>query len=72
MYEIRREAWSLYKYEDWGEGNHLTVKERLAALRLLKECKEAKFALLEKGYVVLNIKEMEQKPEDIQNIKISQ
>ena len=72
MYEIRREAWSLYKYEDWGEGNHLTVKEKLAALRLLKECKEAKFALLEKGYSVLNIKEMEQKPEDIQNIKISQ
>jgi hypothetical protein len=53
MDEIRREAWSLYKYEDGGEGNHLTVKEKLAALRLLKECNEAKFALLEKGYSVL-------------------
>ena len=24
MDEIKREAWSPYKYEDWGEGNHLT------------------------------------------------
>ena len=63
---------SLYKYEDGGEGNHLTVKEKLAALRLLKECNEAKFALLEKGYSVLDIKGMGQKLEDIQNIKISQ
>ena len=30
--------------------NHLTVKEKIAALRLLKECNEAKFALLEKGH----------------------
>ena len=72
MYEIRREAWSLYRYEDWGEGNHLTVKEKLAALMLMKECNEAKFALLEKGYSVLNIKGMEEKSKDIQNIKISQ
>jgi hypothetical protein len=71
MDEIKKEAWSPYKYGDWGEGNHLTVKEKLAALRLLEECNEAKFALLEKGHSVLNIKGMEQKLEDIQNIKIS-
>ena len=48
MDEIRREAWSLYKYGDWSQGVHLTVKEKIAALRLLKECDEAKFALLER------------------------
>jgi hypothetical protein len=59
MDEIRREAWSLYKYGDWSQGIHLTVKEKIAALRLLKECNEAKFALLEKGPSVLNVKGME-------------
>jgi Trp operon repressor len=68
MDEIRREAWSLYKYGDWSQGVHLTVKEKIAALRLLKECGEAKFALLEKGPSVLNVKGMEEKLEDIQNM----
>jgi hypothetical protein len=58
MDEIRREAWSLYKYGDWSQGIHLTVKEKIAALRLLKDCDEAKFALLEKGPSVLNVKGM--------------
>lgn len=44
MDEIRREAWSLYKYGDWSQGIHLTAKEKIAALKLLKECDEAKFA----------------------------
>ena len=67
MDEIRREAWSLYKYGDWGNGVHLTVKEKIAALKLLKECNEAKFALLEKGPSVLNVKGMEGRLEDIQS-----
>ncbi len=36
------------------------------------ECNESKFALLEKGPSVLNLKGMEEKLENIQNIKISQ
>lgn len=47
--EIRREVWSLFKYGDWSQGIPLTIKEKLAALRLLKGCNKAKFALLEKG-----------------------
>jgi hypothetical protein len=53
------------------QGVHLTVKEKIAALRLLKDCDEAKFALLEKGPSLLNAKGMEEKLENIQNIKIS-
>jgi len=67
--EIRREAWGLFKYGDWGNGIHLTVKEKIAALRLLKECNESKFALLEKGPSVLNVKGMEERLRDIQNRK---
>lgn len=69
MDEIRKEAWSLYKYGDWSQGVHLSVKEKIAALRLLKECDEAKFALLEKGPSVLNVKGMEEKLEGIQKYK---
>jgi len=64
MDEIRREAWSLYKYGDWSQGIHLTVKEKIAAL--LKECNEAKFALLEKGPSVLSVKGMEERLESMQ------
>jgi hypothetical protein len=42
------------------------------ALKLLKECNEAKFALLEKGPSVLNLNAMEEKLEDIQIQRISQ
>ncbi|MGB7884734.1 MAG: hypothetical protein WBL44_18605 [Nitrososphaeraceae archaeon] len=56
-----------YKYGDWSQGVHLTVKEKLATLKLLKECNEAKFALLEKGPSVLNVKGMEEKLYNILN-----
>jgi hypothetical protein len=72
MDEIRREAWSLYKYGDWSQGVHPTVKEKIAALKLLNECNQGKFALLEKSPSVLNVKGMEQKLEEIQNNQISQ
>lgn len=64
--EIRKETWNLYKYGDWSQGVHLIVKEKLAALRLLKECNEAKFTLLEKGPSVLNLKGMEGRLDNIQ------
>jgi hypothetical protein len=72
MDEIRREAWSLYKYGDWSQGVHLSVKEKIAALKLLKECNEAKFALLEKGPAVLNLKAMEEKLDNIQSEQMGQ
>ena len=38
------------------------------ALRLAKDCSEAKFALLEKGPSVLNMKGMEEKLQSIQSL----
>jgi len=70
MDEIRKEAWSLYKYGDWSQGVHLSVKEKIAALRLLKDCNEAKFTLLEKGPSVLSVKQMEENLENIQSKQI--
>jgi hypothetical protein len=72
MDKIRREVWSLYKYGDWSQGTHVSVKEKITALKLLKECNEAKFPLLEKGPSVLNMKAMEEKLEDIQIQRVDQ
>jgi hypothetical protein len=71
MDEFRKEAWNLYKYGDWAQGVHLTVKEKIAPLKLLKECNEARFALLEKGPSVLNVKGMEEKLDDIQTKELT-
>jgi hypothetical protein len=70
MDEIRREAWSLYKYGDWSQGVHLTVREKIAALKLLKECGEAKFSLLERGPSVLGVKGLEERLESMQGKQI--
>jgi hypothetical protein len=72
MDEIRREACSLHEYGDWSQRTHLTVKEKIAALRLLKEYNEAKFALLERGPSILNVKAMKEQLQDIQTQQISQ
>jgi hypothetical protein len=61
----------VYKYGDWSHGVHLTVKEKIAALKLLKECNEAKFALLEKGPSVLNVKGMEERIDDIRTKELT-
>lgn len=53
-------------------GIQFTVKEKLVALRLLKECNETKFALLEKSPSVLNVKGIEEKQMDIQSQQIGQ
>lgn len=66
-----QKPWSRYKYGDWSQGVHLTLKEKIAALELLKECNEAKFALLERGPSVLNVKGMEEKLDHIQSQRIS-
>jgi hypothetical protein len=41
-------------------------------LKLLKECNEAKFALLERGPSVLNLKGMEERLDSIQTIQLRQ
>jgi hypothetical protein len=65
--EVRREAWRLHKYGRFYEGIVVSTMEQIMALRLAKDCSEAKFALLEKGPSVLNMKGMEEKLQSIQS-----
>lgn len=48
--EIRKETWNLYKYRIYdGNGTPIPIKDKVSLLKLLKECDEARFALLEKS-----------------------
>ena len=62
---IRREGWSLYKYGDWNQGVHLTVKEKIGRSKIAEGCNEVKFALLERGPSILNVKGMKEEIADI-------
>jgi hypothetical protein len=66
MDEIRREARDLQIWR-LEPRVHLTAKEKIAVLRLLKECNEAKFTLFEKDLTALNVKGMEEKLVDIKS-----
>jgi Trp operon repressor len=53
--EAKREAWRIYHHNN----NEVSVKEKLAALKLIVEAHEARFKLLSDGPSVLAIKSLE-------------
>ena len=59
--EVKREAWRIY------HNNEVSVKEKLAALKLIVESNEAKFKLLSEGPSVLAIKSLEERLNKIES-----
>ena len=57
MEEVKRKAWAAYRSDD----SSLKQKDKLLALKLIKECEEAKFSLLESGPSVMNLKLLEER-----------
>jgi transposase len=57
MEEVKRKAWEAYRSDDYS----LKLKDKLLALKLIKECEEAKFSLLESGPSVMNLKSLEER-----------
>jgi hypothetical protein len=57
MEEVKRKAWEAYRSDD----SSLKLKDKLLALKLIKECEEAKFSLLESGPSVMNLKSLEER-----------
>ena len=64
--EVKRKAWSLFKYE------LLNSKDKLLALKLIKECDEAKFALFKDGPSIMNLKALEERLNKIESGQINQ
>jgi IS30 family transposase len=53
--EIKRKVWEMFR------NNSLSEKDKLLALKLLKECDESKFALFKDSAVVMNLKSLEER-----------
>jgi hypothetical protein len=53
--EAKRQAWELFRT------GKLTPKDKLAALKLIKECNEGMFSLFKDGPSILNVKILEQR-----------
>src|SRR5215217_6080051 len=53
--EVKRKAWEMFR------NNMLSEKDKLSALKIIKECDEAKFSLFKDGPSVMNVKALEER-----------
>ena len=67
--EVRRKGWEIFK----GQNNsNLTPKDKLLALKVIRECNEAKFALFKEGPSIMHIKSLEERLQNIESRQINQ
>ena len=65
--EVRRKTWELLKDDEL-----LTPKDKFSALKIIKECNEAKFSLFKEGPSVMNLKSLEERLNKIESGQINQ
>jgi hypothetical protein len=63
--EVKRYAWSMFKNEQLGH------KDKLSVLKLIKECDEAKFTLFKDGPAIMNLKSLEERLDKIESGQIN-
>ncbi len=56
--EVRRKGWEIFKGEN--SNNNLTPKDKLLALKVIRGCNEAKFALFKEGPSIMHLKSLEE------------
>jgi hypothetical protein len=66
--EVKRRGWNIFN----GMNNNLTTRDRLLALKLIKECNEAKFALFKEGPTIMQVKSMEERLAHIESRESNQ
>jgi DNA-binding transcriptional ArsR family regulator len=69
--EVRRKTWEMLR----GDVEHpplMTPKDKLLALKLIKECDEAKFALFKDGPSIVTVKILEERISKIESGQINQ
>jgi DNA-binding transcriptional ArsR family regulator len=67
--EVRRKVWEMLREDN---EKPLTPKDKLLALKLIKECDEGKFALFKDGPSIMNVKSLEERLSKIESGQISQ
>ena len=65
--EVRRKGWEIFK----GQNNNLTPKDKLLAMKVIRECNEAKFALFKEGPSIMHIKSLGEGLDILENLRIS-
>ena len=66
--EVRRKGWEIFK----GQNNNLTPKDNLLALKVIRECNEAKFALFKECPSIMHIKSLEERLQNIESREMNQ
>ena len=69
--EVRRKGWEIFKGQNNNNSN-LTPKDKLLALKVIRECNEAKFALFKEGPSIMHIKSLEERLQNIESRQINQ
>jgi transcriptional antiterminator len=64
--EVKRKAWSTFNNE------LLNPKDKILALKLIKDCDEAKFTLFKDGPSIMNLKALEERLNKIESGQINQ
>jgi uncharacterized protein YerC len=64
--EVRRKSWDIYN-NDRHNDSLKNAKDKLLCLKLIKECNEAKFALLKDGPSITNIRSLEERISKIES-----
>ena len=61
--EVRRKSWEIYNNDRSSHRNDslTNAKDKLLCLKLIKECNEAKFALLKDGPSIINLRLLEER-----------
>jgi len=64
--EVKKKAWSIFNNE------LKNPKDKLLALKLIKECNEAKFTLFKDGPSIMNLQVLEERLDKIESGKVNQ
>ena len=62
--DIIKESWSIYESQD---NSRINMNQKLAALKLIKECHESVFHLIDEGPSVMYLKQLQEKLIQIEN-----
>jgi len=68
--EVRRKGWEIFKGQN--NNSNLTPKDKLLALKVIRESNEVKFALFKEGPSIMHIKSLEERLENIESRQINQ
>ena len=68
--EVRRKGWEIFKGQN--NNSNLTPKDKLLALKVIRECNGSKFALFKEGPSIMHIKSLEERLQTIESREINQ